>query len=551
MQLRYYQREAINAAYDHMRVDKSPALIVLPTGAGKSAVISTMAKEAVEKWNGRVLIVSHVKELLEQVAETIKKIYGKGAPVGIYSAGLKSREKDKAIIVAGIQSIYTRAEELGRFDLILVDEAHLIPHDGDGMYQSMLKTVQIVNPNCRLIGLTATAFRMDVGLLYGDGMLFSRVCYEAPVGLLIAEGWLSNLRGKDADRPDLSGVRTRGGEYIASELQSKMADREKVNASIADAIPRAGDRIGWLVFCCGVDHAKMVSEALTANGVENAIIIGDTPSTERAELIAKYKARQLKCLVSVGVLTTGFDAPHVDLIIFLRPTKSAGLYIQMAGRGLRKADGKKDCLILDYAGVISEHGPIDAITSSNFAQKSKGDGVAPTKTCPECCEILPAGSLQCNFCGHEFERELAKHHTKPSDKSPISNAKEETYTVKAMEWRVHTKKDADESAPKTLRVIYKYDGGQVSEWVCIEHMGWARKKAEEWWRIHASGECPTKSIHAFDYLEANKPLAPAEVSIVVKGKYPELVKKHFVEPGEDKDEPAFVGGYQPDEELPF
>jgi len=573
--LRAYQTEAIAAAYAHMRASPSPTLIVLPTGAGKSAVISSMAKDAVG-WGGRVLILSHVRELIGQVADTIRRIWGDPmAPVGVYSAGLKSRDTDDAIICAGIQSVYKRACELGRFDLLLVDEAHLIPTDGEGMYRKLLEDLRVINPNLRLVGLTATDFRLDCGYIHGEGKLFESVCYEAKVRDLIDQGFLCPLRGKNGGTPDLSSVHIRGGEYIAGELEDVMADDAKVAAACDELMRYGGDRKTWLVFCCGVKHAGMVSAALAARGIEAPVIVADTPSDERAELIGRYKAKGLRCLVSVGVLTTGFDAPHVDLIALLRPTQSAGLYVQMVGRGLRIDAGKRDCLVLDMAGVISEHGPVDAIEIRE-KRKAKGEVDAPTKTCPQCQEILPAAAVTCHCCGHVFPRETAKHDEFAHDVSPLVEYTEEWVDVTSWDWAVHNKKRLNaatgkqekvKDAPQTLRVTYSHGFRQdVSEWVCFGHTGFARNKAEKWWEEITSqpgASAPPSALEALDKLDELR--NAGDVRLVKRlllrlgGRWPEIVGREFherpdmpaPEPGADEAEPAYRAMIPTDDEVPF
>lgn len=541
MILRPYQRAAIDAAYDWLRTRDDAPLLVLPTGAGKTPVLATISREAVETWGGRVLILAHVKELLEQTHGTLCRLWptplGK-PPVGLYSAGLGKRETQEAVIVAGIQSVHRRGCELGRFDLVLVDEAHLLPRDGEGMYLSLLRDLRVINPNVRLIGLTATPYRLGEGLLYGgDGALFGGVAYEAPVRQLIDEGYLSPLRGKHLPSADLSGVHKRAGEFMADELEAAMDDAEKV-AKAADEIVRLGaDRQGWLVFCCGVRHAGHVAEALRERGIEAPLVTGDTPAAERADIIARFKAKTLRCIVNMNVLTTGFDAPHVDLVALLRPTCSPGLYYQMCGRGLRLAPGKRDCLVLDFGGNVERHGPIDAIRPPNAPRGGEGGGESPTKPCPQCAEILPAAARVCHACGHEFPRPEAKHAHTAAATSPLVEYREEEVEVTGIDVMVHEKKGAPPGHPRTLRVIYDYGLHQtISEWVCVEHTGFARAKAEGWWEQH-TGEpgvvCPAKADEARDrvleLLQADAFRVPTHLRLRLGDKWPELIGREWRE----------------------
>lgn len=145
MELRPYQQEAVEAVYNHLRSKDNNPCVVIPCGCGKSVVHAQIAKDAVEKWNGRVLILAHVKELLEQNSGKVKA-FCPDIPMGIFSAGLKSRDTEEPVIVAGIQSVYNKACDLGPFDLAIVDEAHLIAPDGDGMYRTFLKDMKVINP---------------------------------------------------------------------------------------------------------------------------------------------------------------------------------------------------------------------------------------------------------------------------------------------------------------------------------------------------------------------------------------------------------------------
>ncbi len=200
--LRPYQREAVEAVYRHLRERDDHPCVVLPTASGKTLVLGQICRDGVERWGGRVLVLAHVKELLEQAVEKLHAM----APdlwmkVGVYSAGLGSRDTEHPIIVAGIQSVYQRAGELDAFDLILVDECHMLPPNGEGMYRTFLADARVVNPNVRLVGLTATPYRMTSGMICGPENLLNEVCYEAGVRELIVQGYLSPLRTKSPHVP--------------------------------------------------------------------------------------------------------------------------------------------------------------------------------------------------------------------------------------------------------------------------------------------------------------------------------------------------------------
>lgn len=180
MELRLYQREAVEAVYGYLRRHEDNPCVVIPTAGGKTPVMATICKDAVTQWNGRVLILAHVKELLEQTAGKLTVICP-NVRFGVYSAGLKRRDTNNPVIMAGIQSVYKRATELDAFDLVIIDEAHMIAPDGDGMYRQFLADAKAINPYLRIIGFTATPFRLKSGpICRSDGFL-NRVCFEVGV----------------------------------------------------------------------------------------------------------------------------------------------------------------------------------------------------------------------------------------------------------------------------------------------------------------------------------------------------------------------------------
>ncbi|AQT67926.1 UvsW helicase [Anaerohalosphaera lusitana] len=495
IQLRPYQQEAIDAVYQHLRERDDNPCVVLPTGTGKGVVLGQIATDAVTRWGGRVLVLAHVKELLEQNAEKIQLLCD-DLDVGIYSAGMNRRDTDHPVIVAGIQSVYRRACELGAFDLVIVDEAHLIAPDGEGMYRQFLGDAKIINPNLRVIGLTATPYRMKGGMICKPENILNHVCYEAGIKEMIVQGYLSKLKSRSGKvRADLDGLHVRGGEFIASEMESAMDQDSLVRNACREIVELTKDRNSVLIFTTSITHCEHVAAEISRlSKQECAMITGDTPSDERAEIINRFKGNTvksdlfggtkppLKYLANVNVLTTGFDAANIDCVVLLRPTASVGLFVQMIGRGTRLHPGKEDCLVLDYGGNVLRHGPVDAVV---LPEELAGGGEAPARECPECNSLIHAAYTVCPECGHQFPPPGANDNlTDRADSSAIlSGEVEDTdYKVRDVFYSVHIKRAADDDHPKTMRIEYCI-GWQlyVSEWVCPEHSGWARQKFEKWW----------------------------------------------------------------------
>ena len=540
MQLRDYQQAAIDAVYDYLRNKDGNPCVVLPTGSGKTPLLSAICMDAVTMWNGRVLVLAHVKELLEQSANTLRHI----APelsVGVYSAGLNSRDTNEPVIVAGIQSVYTRADELGHFDLVIIDEAHLIPPDGEGMYQTFLTAMREINPHIRLIGLTATPYRMKSGLLCGPDNLLNDICFEIGVKELIEQKYLCPLKTKGGrSKVDCSNLHIRAGEFIAAEVEELMNNTDLVASACREIIIQTKDRHSILIFAASVAHAEHVKETIEKySGLECALVTGDTPSGEREMLLKRFKGEKvdsnlfgdgmprLKYLVNVNVLTTGFDAPNVDCVVLLRPTASPGLYVQACGRGFRLHESKQDCLVLDYGGNIMRHGPVDAIIVKDSREGQKG--VAPMRECPECQAIMHAAIRICPDCGYMFpEPETAKHETGASETGIISGDIEDTeYDVQDVYYSVHTKRGADAWQPKTMKVEYRVGFNHShSEWVCPEHDGWARKRFEKWWLERSNDPLPETAEEAVDIANAGGLAMPITITVrkIPGEKYDKIIR---------------------------
>lgn len=546
MRLRWYQEAAVQAVWDFIRANpgKNPC-VELPTGAGKSLVISKLMMDTAA-WNGRAILLAHRKELLEQTEDKIKAM----APeldVGVYSAGLNRRDTDNQIILAGIQSVHKRADELGAAQVILVDEAHLIPKGGDGMFQTFLGDMQVINPKVRLVGLTATPYRMEEGMVCGPDHLLHDICYRVGVRELINEGFLCPLTSKATSYvADADGVGKRGGEYIASQLSHHLADEEKVQAACQEILAKAKDRHSVLVFCAGRDHAQMVYDHLSKSDGHVAYLDGDTPAGERAKIIEAFRCRVIKYLVNIDVLTTGFDATCVDCVALLRPTMSPGLYYQMVGRGLRIDSSNDDCLVLDFGENVKRHGPIDMMDIKAKDSSSSGGGEAVTKTCPKCQEIVHAATRLCTGCRHEFPPPETKHHAQADDTPVLSTVSTpQDQSVMDVSYNVHIKM-GDPSATKTMRVDYQLSYLKtVSEWVCIEHDGFARNRAELWWAARCHRQCPDTVEEAVTIARMGLLAHPITVQVDESGKWPQITKvvlrdKPEWEPGIDPREHPYV-----------
>ena len=522
----------------YMAAKSGNPVVVLPTGAGKSLLIALLIQQALE-FGGRVVVLAHRKELLQQNADEIRGLIP-GVDVGIYSAGLKSREIHNAVVVAGIQSVFRKAEDLGRRHLVIVDEAHLISDLEESMYGQFLSAMK-ANEGLRIVGLTATPFRTGAGPICGPERIFQRVVFEAKTAQLIAEGFLCPITNKVADAEvNTDKVSLRGGEFVESEMQAAFDVDEKIVMACQEIIAKCHDRKSILIFASGVHHAEQIADFLNSEGEHASVVTGETLDIERSTILQRFKSQELRFLVNVDVLTTGFNAKCVDAIAILRATMSPGLFCQMVGRGLRLHNSKKDCLVLDFGGNVGRFGPLD---DENFGRsEGKGrDGVAAQngrgKKCPSCELDVNVNATVCPECNFLFPRNIEpKHDTTADESSQLTGAMPpEEWDVKDVIVKVHTKKD-DEEAPQTVRVDYVVsktgEAGNLAqhvipEWVCPGHTGFARSKFLAWWDARSICDPPDNAPDAVALINMGVCRRPVRITTKKDGRWHRITECFF------------------------
>ena len=570
MTLRDYQSDAVASVWKHLREKDTNPCVVIPTAGGKSLCIAQVAKDAVTNWDGRVLCLAHVKELIEQNAAKIRAICPE-LKVGVYSAGLDSRDTREPVIVAGIQSICGHADLFKPFDIIMVDEAHLIPSEGEGRYRTFLAEMKERNPNVRLIGWTATPYRTKGGLICKPENLLNEVCYEISVKTLINRGFISHLVSKSGTvKPDLSNLHVRAGEFVQKDIDAAMGDDSIVTSACREIVDLTKNRKTCLIFCTSVKHCERVAELIRRfSGEECPVVTGDTPPEERADTIRRMRGETVKVglfdeelkpiryCCNVSVLTTGTDIPNIDTVVLLRPTASAGLLVQMVGRGFRLSPktGKTECLVLDYGKNIERFGCIDQIKAT---EPKGGPREGPlAKECPQCRTMMPLAQMCCPNCGYLFERKEHETHldSRASSLGIISGeVVDEDYDVRNVDYRVWLKRDAKPGAPRTVRITYTIDlMTQFSEWLCPEHSGYARKKFETWWKKHTLEGTPmpgtADDVCEFAFMGMIRQPKKITVRRVSGSKYPEIIGYELADEAE-KITPS-ESDYMEEDDIPF
>ena len=520
MKLRPYQQGAIDSIYSHFSTKPGNPIVALPTGTGKSVVIGGFIRDVFTRWQGqRVVVATHVKELIEQNHQKMVSLWP-SAPAGIFSASVGRREV-APISFVGIQTVAKHHEKFGKVNLLIVDECHLISPSGNTLYQKFIAGLKQANPHIKVIGLTATPYRLGQGMLT-DGGIFDDICFDLTerhaFNRLIAEGYLCPLISKHTSTQlDVSNVKKSGGEYNQHELQAAVDKSPITHAALEETILAGHDRKHWLIFAAGIDHARHISEMLNLMGVSCAVVTGEMSKPDREAVLRDYKQGKYRAVVNNMVLTTGFDFPAIDLIAMLRPTSSPSLWVQMCGRGTRPYDGKDNCLILDFAGNTRRLGPINDPVLPRKKGKG-GGGTAPVRLCDKCQTYSHASAKVCENCGFEFPRN-SKLHAVASCEAIIADDLPQIveFQVTQVEYKKHQKA----GKPPSLRVTYICGLRRFDEWICLEHPGYAGVKARAWWNDRASPPPPETIEEALQ--RTTELTVPGTIRVWINKSHPEVL----------------------------
>lgn len=474
IELREYQSRALSMLYDWMEKNAGHPCIVLPTGSGKSIVIAELCRQAITEWpETQIVMLTRSVELINQNAEKLRAIWP-GAPMGIYSASAGKKQLGEPITIGGPLSIVRITKNIGHCDLLLVDEAHDISHKDEGSYRKIINDLMAINPSMRVIGFTASPFRLGHGMITDKPAIFDALLEPVSIEELIFKGHLATLRSKQTSfKLDTSGVHKRGGDFVESELQAAVDTSDNNEAMIDEVIKRSEGRKSWMFFATGVKHAEHLRDILLSRGVSAVSVTGDMAKKDREQSIADFKSGKITAITQVGCLNVGFDHPAIDLLVMARPTMSPGLYLQQAGRGMRPNAGKADCLVLDFAGVVETHGPI---TNVQPPKKSSGDGEgeAPVKVCDDCGELVHISVMTCPSCGALFPEPVKKAMVLRND--DIMGLEGKELEVTSWAWRKHISKA---SGIEMLAVTYygSLSDAPITEYLAIMHDGYAGQKA--------------------------------------------------------------------------
>jgi DNA repair protein RadD len=539
VKLRDYQARAVADLFGWWTKHQEDAdipLLVLPTAAGKSVICAEIVRQMWEQWpdyRPRTVVLVPSKELAEQNAAKLTALLPDDIHVGFVSASLGKKQHHADVIVATIGSIHKSAHLLGDIKVMIIDEAHLVSSKASdaGMYRTFLaKLAQICQ--FRTVGMTATPFRGNqVWLTDGEDPLFTGIASNVTMRELLDQGFIAPLVPPTVQmhtRIDASTVGISNGDYKVGELSDVVEGY--LSEVAAEASKLAADRRKWIAFTPSVANAESLADKLCNLGIVSEVVCGETPALEREQYIRDFRSGEIRCLVTVLALSVGFDVPDVDCIIWCRPTKSPVLYVQGMGRGCRIADGKEDCLVLDFTDTVERLGPVDIIKGR--AKRTGGPQEAPFSICPACGDRNTASALICASCGAVIREEVVKpQDAKVSYAALLSAQMVATVTwhdVTRVDYRLHSKP----GKPDSVRVDY-YDGvlRVASSWQCFDHGGYAESKAHQWFQTVKPdnyNHAPGTSDQLIEWIETGMKLKqPTRIATRQNGKFTEITQHEF------------------------
>lgn len=505
MQLRPYQTEAVDSAWQSLKKNQHP-VIQLPTGSGKSLVIAELARRVLSR-GGRVLVATHVQELVSGNAREFQKLTG--IEPGILCAGLARTDKNHDILFASVQSLYRPAQrgEVPPFDLIIVDEVHLVQdRESDAKFYP---TIFSVYPDALRLGLSATPWRMD-GPVYGEGRFFTEKCYEVSVLDLVRDGHLAPLVGVNPSLSlDLDKIKKVAGEYDVRSVEDQETD-EWLKECVASTVELSKGRKHIAVFCPTVSVAERSAEIFTAAGLRAGVVVADTE--DRSDLLDGWKAGEFPVMCSVNVLTTGFNFPLMDCLVCLRPTESLALWIQMLGRLTRTAEGKANGLVIDYSGNLVVHGGICCGMEDAYSQKLDGS----------MSRVRP-------------EPKQRKEKRKPRTANELTELDPMLADPKGFPARVLSLNYiliGSRSQPGKQLVMASYEcvteAGTLltaSDFLCVEYDGYALLRAASWFKRRGVDTFPRKAEAARSFCWGLP--VPRSVKLKKNGKYLNVLEEYF------------------------
>lgn len=393
IQLRNYQQKLKTDIYDAIRKGFNRILVYSPTGSGKTFTFSAIIVDAISK-KRKILLLVHRDFLVSQSIESLIILGIDREDIGVIKAGYEEN-RSRPIQIASIQTLQNRA--IPHADVIIIDETHSL------VFWKTYQNIVEHNPKAIKMGFSASPWRLKPHEEY-FGLHYDTIVFGPSIALLINQGYLSPVRyygwGGIVDIRKLE--INSGGEFKERQMQQAYID-EEVHLDIRDKILEHCQNRTGIIFNAGVQQSQITTECLNKAGIITRHIDAKTPVKERWLIFQALEKGKIRCISSIGCLTEGFDVKSISFIVFARATKSKALYYQIAGRGIRIAEGKKDCLILDFGGNIKRHGFLTQNQPITLDPEPKPEEEPPTKECPNCHAVISQFAHICPECGHVFD----------------------------------------------------------------------------------------------------------------------------------------------------
>jgi len=520
------------AVLDYLFEEEGNPVVACPGGGGKSYVMAKLTKKFVTDWPGtRVILLAQDAKLLDQNSNELLRLWPE-APIGIYSAGLKQRDTQSPIIFAGIQSVAKRAEEFGERNIVIVDECDQISHKEETLYQKFIFDLKQVNPKLRVIGFTATAYRLGMGCLTNldlwDKIVIDLTKTER-FNWFVENEFLAPLVTKRTTHEiDVTNIAMKGGEFDEKSMQ-EVADTDELNLSVVEECIRYGaERKHWLVFASGVKHGHKLAKLFNSKGVPTVMLSGEDSMAHREEQEGLFRSGKVRCLVNCGLYGRGWNFPALDLVAWVRATQSTALWVQGTVRGTRTAPGKQNCMILDFAGNIRRLGPInDPIIPSPRRKGEAVKGEAPVKECPECHSYLHTRTMICPDCGYVFPPPSTIKKT-ASEAEILRKTSDSPIVEEFAVYGIRYKPSVSRSGNPYLGVSYMVGTTTFKECVFFGHENnFLQRKVKMWWTYRGGNDPVPQDATEAAERAGNELKVPSLIRVDVAKKYPEVVGADF------------------------
>lgn len=502
--LRKYQEQCLQKIWAEMFIS-SDQLNKLPTGAGKTIIFVELVRRAMEKFPElRAGILVNKIKLAEQTREKLEYLI-ESERIGVFCGSLGEYQDKNSVTVASIQSI---GRHTPFFHLLIIDEAHNA--ENSATYQNFINRVKGFNPRIKIVRFTATPFTSESGYLYGEDKEIKKLTFDISLNEMIKLGFLVPPVFKSSKVSfDTSKLRTRRGEYVLKDLEKLTSDERKVRSQVEDALPRLNGRkkIIWAATC--IEHAMILKNAIE-HFEECSVVHSEMSMKDRVRHLDNFEKGNVRHLISIMIVSEGYDFPPIDGVVIMRPTRSPVLYVQLVGRGLRISPGKEDCLVLDYGNVVEYMGhPNDPFVDDGKNKSKKNEKKAII--CPGCETINFLPVKACRSCGYEFfqaekdEIDRTKNLTRQAAEVNLNSKGRPEFEVPVLAWTVN-ENYISKNGNACYEITYSTTEGAIREFL---------KKGSVHQRIF------TAQYHQF------KKEKPLRILVEKEGKYFNVKKRIF------------------------